>query len=148
MCCHSHTPAPHAPQLDKLRQTYSLKEQALAEVLAEAVGMDKESSSRQKLKLWRDTGSGRFKETAAEARNATAPAPSYAFPGMYLNALVCAFCRSLGRTCARRRLTSLTPPEQQSMRRAALLPSLFHLAMWVVVLCPASSRRRVPPVGI
>lgn len=63
-------------QLDKLRQTYSLKEQALVEVLAEAVGIDKDSAARHKLKEWRDTGSGRFKETAAQARSAPLRPPT------------------------------------------------------------------------
>lgn len=36
--------------------------------------MDKSSEARQKIKGWRDTGTGRFKETVAEARPFLPPA--------------------------------------------------------------------------
>lgn len=43
-----------------------MKEAALADTIADALGIGKDSEHRQKLKLYRVTGSGRFKETVEE----------------------------------------------------------------------------------
>jgi hypothetical protein len=60
--------APRRAQLDKERQVYKLKEQALAEVLALSLGLSKGTKHHEKLIAWRKQHGGNFAANVVEAR--------------------------------------------------------------------------------
>ena len=55
--------------MDKERQVYKLKEAALADVLAGALGLHKDTSDYRKLVEWRKERSGNFAGNVQEARS-------------------------------------------------------------------------------
>lgn len=62
-----------AAQLDKERQVYKLKEQALAEVIAGALGLAKETEHYRKLVNWRRTQGGHFGLNVKEVMRTVCP---------------------------------------------------------------------------